>query len=50
MIAAVGRSGLALVLWTVNADAALARWMGEAETIVTDRPDRALELGALAPW
>jgi glycerophosphoryl diester phosphodiesterase len=41
--------GLATMVWTVNADAALDRWLSspEVDMVVTDRPFRAAELRRL---
>jgi glycerophosphoryl diester phosphodiesterase len=40
------RRGLATMVWTVNDDGALARWLSspDADVLVTDRPRRAAEL------
>jgi glycerophosphoryl diester phosphodiesterase len=38
------RRGLRTMVWTVNSDASLARWLGcpDADVVVTDRPERAI--------
>ncbi len=40
------RRGLATMVWTVNADTALAHWLGcpDVDVVVTDRPRRAADL------
>lgn len=40
------RRGLATMVWTVNDDTALARWLGcaDVDVLVTDRPRRAADL------
>jgi glycerophosphoryl diester phosphodiesterase len=45
------RSGLATMVWTVNDDAALARWLGcpDVDVVVTDRPRRAAALRDSSP-
>jgi glycerophosphoryl diester phosphodiesterase len=42
--------GLKTMVWTINADAALARWLGspDVDVLVTDRPRRAAELRSQA--
>lgn len=45
------RRGLATMVWTVNDDAALARWLGcpDVDVVVTDRPRRAAALRDSSP-
>jgi glycerophosphoryl diester phosphodiesterase len=45
------RRGLATMVWTVNHDHALARWLGcpDVDVVVTDRPQRAATLRAWSP-
>jgi glycerophosphoryl diester phosphodiesterase len=40
------RRGLATMVWTVNSDAALARWLGcpDVDIVVTDRPGHAIAM------
>jgi glycerophosphoryl diester phosphodiesterase len=50
VLAECRRRGLATMLWTVNDDTALARWLScpDVDVLVTDRPSRAAELRRLA--
>jgi len=43
---ALATAGFDIALWTVDRDADLARWLGDArvQRIITDRPDRAIQL------
>jgi glycerophosphoryl diester phosphodiesterase len=45
------RHGLATMVWTVNDDTALARWLGcpDVDVVVTDRPRRAAALRCQSP-
>jgi glycerophosphoryl diester phosphodiesterase len=49
VLAQCRRRGLATMVWTVNDDAALARWLSspDVDVVVTDRPFRAAELRRL---
>jgi glycerophosphoryl diester phosphodiesterase len=50
VLAECRRRGLATMVWTVNHDTALARWLScpDVDVLVTDRPGRAAELRRLA--
>jgi glycerophosphoryl diester phosphodiesterase len=50
VLAECRRRGLATMVWTVNDDTALARWLScpDVDVLVTDRPHRAAELRRLA--
>jgi glycerophosphoryl diester phosphodiesterase len=50
VLAECRRRGLATMVWTVNDDAALARWLScpDVDVLVTDRPRRAADLRRLA--
>ncbi len=50
VLAECRRRGLATMVWTVNDDTALARWLScpDVDVLVTDRPSRAAELRGLA--
>ena len=45
------RRGLATMVWTVNDDTSLARWLGspDVDVVVTDRPRRAAALRSCSP-
>ena len=50
VLAECRRRGLATMVWTVNDDAALTRWLScpDVDVLVTDRPHRAADLRRLA--
>jgi glycerophosphoryl diester phosphodiesterase len=43
---ALARAGFDIALWTVDKDSKLSKWLGDSRVtrIITDRPDRAIEL------
>jgi glycerophosphoryl diester phosphodiesterase len=51
LLAECRRRGLATMVWTVNDDAALTRWLGspDVDVLVTDRPARAARLRRQPP-